>query len=185
MVGSGFAMAAAAWLLVPAHGAGSFVLGSPSVRPGGTLPDTHVYNAEGCHGKNLSPALKWSGAPQGTKSFAVTAYDPDARWWHWAIYDIPARVEALPEGAGKPDGDSSSLLPAGALQARNDFGAAGFGGACPPLGDKPHLYVFTVYALRVDKLSVPHEAGAAEVDTAVKANELGSASLTANYGRAN
>jgi Raf kinase inhibitor-like YbhB/YbcL family protein len=155
------------------------MLGSPSIQPGATLPDTHVYNAFGCHGKNISPALKWSGAPEGTKSFALTAYDPDAHWWHWVVYDIPAGIDALPEGAGSADGRS---LPAGALQARNDFGAAAFGGACPPPGDKPHRYVFTVYALKVDKLAVPHEGSAAQVDSAIKSNEWGSARLTATYG---
>lgn len=167
-----------------ANGAG-FALSSPGIKSGGTLPDAQVFNDIGCKGKNVSPQLKWSGAPKDTKSFAVTAYDPDAPtgsgWWHWVVYNIPATVTELPEGAGAVD---SKSLPAGSAQVRNDFGVAAFGGACPPPGDKPHRYVFTVYALKTDKLDVPPEGTPALVGFMVNANKLGAVSLTAKYGRA-
>ena len=164
--------------------AATFKLESPTIKPGATLTDEQVFNGFGCSGKNLSPALSWSGAPAGTKSFAVTLYDPDATtgsgWWHWVVVNLPASTTSLPEGAGSADGGK---LPSGAVQGRTDFGAPGFGGACPPQGDKPHRYVFTVYALRTDKLDVPADATAAMVGFMIHANALGSATLTAKYGR--
>jgi Raf kinase inhibitor-like YbhB/YbcL family protein len=164
--------------------AADFRLSSPTIKPGGTLGDAQVYNGFGCSGRNVSPALSWSGAPAGTKSFAVTVYDPDAPtgsgWWHWVVYNIPATVSELPEGAGAADGKG---LPAGAVQGRTDFGAPGFGGACPPVGDKPHRYVFTVYALKSEKLDIPPDGTAALVGFMINANKLGEAKFTARYGR--
>ena len=165
------------------HAAG-MTLSSPTIKPGSMLTDAQVFKGFGCEGKNISPALKWSGAPKDTKSFAVTVYDPDAPtgsgWWHWVVYNIPATATELPEGAGAADGKG---LPAGAVQGRTDFGAAGFGGACPPKGDKPHRYIFTVHALKVDKLEVPADATAALVGFMLHANGLGKASFEAKYGR--
>lgn len=164
--------------------AAGFTLGSATAKPGAKLPDTHVFDGFGCSGKNLSPELKWSGAPQGTKSFAVTVYDPDAPtgsgWWHWVVVNIPATVTELPQGAGSADGKG---LPPGATQVRTDFGTAGFGGACPPPGDKPHRYIFTVYALKTDKLDLPPDATAAMAGFNINANKLGAASFTSRYGR--
>jgi Raf kinase inhibitor-like YbhB/YbcL family protein len=174
-----FALAAAGH----AHAAG-FKLESPTVKPGATLTDAQVFNGFGCTGKNVSPALKWSGAPKDTKSYAVTVYDPDAPtgsgWWHWVVYNIPASATGLDEGAGTADGKK---LPAGSAQGRTDFGSPGFGGACPPKGDKPHRYVFTVYALKTDKIDVPPDATAALVGFMIHANKAGQASFTAKYGR--
>ena len=123
--------------------AAGFTLTSPTIKPGATLADAQVFNGFGCSGKNVSPELKWSGAPAGTKSFAVTVYDPDAPtgsgWWHWVVYNLPA------DGKG---------LPAGAVQGRTDFGANAFGGACPPQGDKPHPSISTVAAMVTPK-SIP------------------------------
>ncbi|MCK6423247.1 MAG: YbhB/YbcL family Raf kinase inhibitor-like protein [Aquabacterium sp.] len=148
------------------------------------LTEAQVFKGFGCEGRNLSPALKWSGAPQGTKSFALTVYDPDAPtgsgWWHWVVYNLPADVSELPEGAGAPDGKG---LPAGTAQGRTDFGAPGFGGACPPKGDKPHRYIFTLYALKTDKLELPADATAALVGFMIHANQLGKTSFQARYGR--
>ena len=168
---------------VAAHAAG-FTLSSPTVKPGSMLTDAQVFKGFGCEGKNISPALKWSGAPAGTKSYAVTVYDPDAPtgsgWWHWVVYNLPASATELPEGAGGADGKG---LPAGAVQGRTDFGAAGFGGACPPAGDKPHRYIFTVHALKTDKIEVPADASAALVGFMLNANRLAKASFEARYGR--
>ena len=168
-----------------AHAAG-FTLTSPTIKPGSMLTDAQVFKGFGCEGKNVSPALKWSGAPAGTKSYAVTVYDPDAPtgsgWWHWVVYNIPATATELPEGAGA--GDGKGALPAGAVQGRTDFGSAGFGGACPPPGDKPHRYIFTVHALKTDKIDVPADASAALVGFMINANRLAKASFEAKYGRA-
>ena len=164
------------------HAAG-FTLTSPTIKPGSTLGKAQVFNGFGCSGDNVSPELKWSGAPAGTKSFAVTVYDPDAPtgsgWWHWVVINLPADSTGLVEGAGTVVGK----LPAGAVQGRTDFGSAGFGGACPPQGDKPHRYIFTVYALKVEKLDVPADATAALIGFMINANKLGSATFTAKYGR--
>jgi len=164
--------------------AAGFTLSSPTIKPGSMLSDAQVFKGFGCEGKNISPALKWSGAPSGTKSYAVTVYDPDAPtgsgWWHWVVYNIPASASELPEGAGAADGKG---MPAGAVQGRTDFGAAGFGGACPPAGDKPHRYIFAVYALKTDKIEAPADASAALVGFMVNANKLGKASFEAKYGR--
>jgi len=168
---------------VAAQAAG-FVLSSPTIKPGSMLTEAQVFKGFGCEGKNTSPALKWSGAPQGTKSYAVTVYDPDAPtgsgWWHWVVFNIPANVTELPEGAGSADGKG---LPPGAVQGRTDFGSAAFGGACPPAGDKPHRYIFTVHALKTDKIEVPADASAALVGFMLNANRLGKASFEAKYGR--
>ena len=166
-----------------AHGAG-FTLTSPDIKPGAKLANTFVFNGFGCSGENKSPALKWSGAPKGTESYAVTVYDPDAPtgsgWWHWVVYNIPGDTTELKAGAGTAN---SSELPMGAVQGRTDFGTAAFGGACPPQGDKPHRYVFTVHALKVDKIDVPADASAALIGFMLHANQLGKASFTAKYGR--
>lgn len=171
-------------LAAPAVHAAAFTLSSPTIKPNSTLTDAQVFNDFGCKGQNISPALQWKGAPAGTKSFAVTVYDPDAPtgsgWWHWVVYNIPAAATGLPEGAGAVDGKG---LPAGSVQGRTDFGAPGFGGACPPQGDKPHRYIFTVHALKTDKLDLPADASPAMVGFMIHANRLGQAQFTAKYGR--
>lgn len=164
--------------------ADGFTLASPTIKPGSTLTQEQVFSGFGCTGKNVSPALKWSGAPEGTKSYAVTVYDPDAPtgsgWWHWVVYNLPASVTELGAGAGDASGAN---LPKGAAQGRTDFGSAAFGGACPPPGDKPHRYIFTVHALKVDKIEPPADATAALIGFLINANRLGKASFTAKYGR--
>ena len=161
-----------------------FTLSSPNFRAGGTIGMEHVFNSFGCTGRNLSPALKWSGAPAGTKSFALLCHDPDAPtggagWWHWLVLTLPATTTELPLDAGNADGSS---LPDGAVQVSTDFGAPGYGGPCPPPGDKPHRYVFTLYALKVDKL----DAGGGTASLAgymVNGNALGKATLVGKFGR--
>lgn len=165
--------------------AAGFTLTSPEIKAGGTLPKSFEFNGFGCAGENKSPVLKWSGAPAGTRSFAVTMYDPDAPtgsgWWHWVVVNIPAGVLELPSNAGAVGGAN---LPAGASHVKVDFGFAGWGGTCPPQGDKPHRYIFTVYALKTDKLDLPPDATAALAGFMINANKLGKASFTAKYGRA-
>ena len=123
---------------VAAHAAG-FTLSSPTVKPGSMLTDAQVFKGFGCEGKNISPALKWSGAPAGTKSYAVTVYDPDAPtasgFWHWAVANLPATVTDLPAGVG--DG-SSSGFPGDAITLANDAGLKRFIGAAPPQGHGVH-----------------------------------------------
>ncbi|WP_353662979.1 YbhB/YbcL family Raf kinase inhibitor-like protein [Hydrogenimonas sp. SS33] len=159
-----------------------FTLESPDIH--GQLSLKQVYNGFGCHGENLSPGLSWHGEPKGTKSFAVTVYDPDAPtgsgWWHWLVFNIPARVHSLPRGAGSSDG---SLLPKGAVQSVTDFGKPGYGGACPPPGDGPHRYIFTVYALDVAKLPLKPDTPPAMVGYMIEKHALAKASLMAYYGR--
>ena len=161
-----------------------FTLTSPTIGHGTMLSEAQVYNGFGCTGKNQSPALKWTAGPKGTKSYAITVYDPDAPtgsgWWHWIIYNIPANVTEIAAGAGDPTG---KLLPQGAVQGRTDYGPHAFGGACPPQGDKPHRYIFTVYALKIEKIDVPYDSSSALIGFMINANSVGKASFTAMYGR--
>jgi Raf kinase inhibitor-like YbhB/YbcL family protein len=165
--------------------AGGFKLTSADIAAGGTIKDEQVFNGFGCSGKNVSPALAWSGAPDGTKGYALLVHDPDAPtggagWWHWLAVNLPATTQGLAADAGKADG---SGLPAGTIQIKTDFGGPGWGGPCPPPGDKPHHYNFTLYALKVDKLELPPDASPALVGYMVNANSLGKATLTGRYGR--
>lgn len=165
--------------------AASFTLSSPDIKSGATIDPKFEFNGFGCAGENKSPALTWRGAPKGTKSFAITMYDPDAPtgsgWWHWSVINVPASVTELPADAGAVGG---AKLPQGASHVRIDFGVAGWGGLCPPQGDKPHRYVFTVHALKTDKLDIPGDATAALAGFMVNANSIAKASFTAKYGRA-
>jgi Raf kinase inhibitor-like YbhB/YbcL family protein len=180
---AGFAIGCAA--LVLSGTAVAFELSSSDLKPNAPIAEKYVYNGFGCSGDNLSPALAWKSPPKGTKSFALMVHDPDAPtggagWWHWVLYNLPASTTSLPEGAGSVDGKN---LPEGAKQQATDFGVPGWGGPCPPAGDKAHRYVFTVYALRVDKLDIPVGATASLVGFMVNADKLGKATLTAKYGR--
>ncbi len=160
----------------------AFELSSPDFKPGQALSKAQEFNSFGCQGGNLSPALNWSAPPAGTKSLALTVYDPDAPtgsgWWHWVVFNLPASARGLPGGIGH-----GASLPAGAVQSRTDYGQPGFGGACPPQGDKPHRYIFTVHALKTDKLELGPDAMPALVGFMLHANELGRATLTGYYGR--
>lgn len=168
----------------PAVNADGFTLTSPQIKPSGRIADEQVFNGFGCQGGNVSPALNWNGAPDGTKSFAVTVYDADAPtgsgWWHWVIFNIPANVSGLTKNVGNPE---AGLAPAGSVQSRTDFGKPGFGGPCPPAGDKPHRYQITVYALKTDKLPLDENAPAAMVGFYLHQNLLKRAVLNAQYSR--
>ncbi|HKT31089.1 MAG TPA: YbhB/YbcL family Raf kinase inhibitor-like protein [Gammaproteobacteria bacterium] len=164
--------------------AGGFTVTSPDFSDGGTIPMAQVFNGFGCKGGDVSPALHWSGAPAGTKSFAVTIYDPDAPtgsgWWHWVVFNIPANVTSLPAGAGAPH---SHKLPHGAVQARTDFGFSNYGGPCPPVGDAPHHYHVTVYALKTAKLQLNADASGAMVGYYLHFNTIAEAHLVGLFGR--
>jgi Raf kinase inhibitor-like YbhB/YbcL family protein len=178
-----FSLSAAAATSASGAGAGAFKLSSPDIAGDKPIADAQVFNAFGCSGRNISPALSWSGAPAGTKSFAIMVHDPDAPtgsgWWHWVVYDIPATATSLPADAGDP---KKNLMPAGTVQGPTDFGTPGYGGPCPPPG-KPHHYHFRLYALKVAKLDVPPNATAAFIAFNVHANSLAETQILALYGR--
>ena len=160
---------------------------STSFKDGDYLGKEHVLSTEygfGCDGGNRSPHLAWDDAPAGTKSFAVTCFDPDAPtgsgFWHWVVVNIPPSVTVLPLDAGNPAGGK---LPAGALQVRTDFGKPGYGGPCPPAGDHPHRYLFTVHAVSMDTLPVSADTSAAVVGFYLNFNTLAKAVLMALYRR--
>lgn len=159
-----------------------FTLASTDLASGATIDLRQVYDRGGCRGRNVSPALSWTHPPAGTRSFALLMFDSDAPgggWWHWLVFDIPARTRSLPAGAGNP---AEHLLPAGAIQSRNDYGSPGYGGPCPPPG-APHHYHVMLYALRVAKLDLGANAGPTEVDSIVRAKAIAKAEITVLYGR--
>jgi Raf kinase inhibitor-like YbhB/YbcL family protein len=160
-----------------------FTLTSPDITEGGTIKNEQVFNGFGCKGDNMAPALSWSGAPAGTKSYAVTVYDPDAPtgsgFWHWVLFDIPTKVTSLPKGPGGP----KTKHPAGSVEVRTDFGVPGYGGPCPPMGDKPHRYIFTVFAVDAEHLGPNKSVSPAIVGFNLHFHSLAKASLTATYGR--
>ena len=161
-----------------------FVLTGPATARGGRLPDAQVFSGFGCSGTNRSPALSWTAPPPGTESLAITAYDPDAPtgggWWHWIVFNLPPTTRAVPEGAGVA---GSRTIPPSALQGRNDFGQSAYGGACPPAGDPPHHYVFTVWALNIARLPLQANASGAMVGFLLHQHGIGTATLTLRYGR--
>jgi Raf kinase inhibitor-like YbhB/YbcL family protein len=164
--------------------AADFQLTSPTIKHKGMIGKAHVFDGFGCTGDNVSPELRWSNAPKGTKSFALTMYDPDAPtgsgWWHWVIFNIPPDISALAAGAGKPGGSGE---PQRAVQSMTDFGESGYGGPCPPVGHKAHRYIFTVYALKVDQLLLKPQASGAMVGYYLGQNALAKASFTGLYSR--
>lgn len=164
--------------------AAEFQLTSADIGPDKPLAQDFVFSGFGCTGGNQSPALRWSGAPAGTKSYAVALFDPDAMqgrgFWHWLMVNIPSNTTSLSRDAGKNDG---SKLPAGAAQIRNGFRVVGYSGSCPPPADEPHGYVMTVYALKVAALEVPADATSPMMLAMIEANSLAKASLTYHFGR--
>ena len=165
--------------LLPA--VGSFTVTSQDVTDGEQMDKMFAHPGAG--GQNVSPQLSWSGFPAGTRSFAVTCYDPDAPtgsgFWHWIVLDIPASVTELETNAAGTDG---SGLPEGAFHVRNDYGAKDFGGGAPPKGDPPHRYVFAVHALDVESLGVNDEISPAVAGFNLRFHTIGRAVLIPVYG---
>ncbi len=175
----------------------NFALTSPDLASG-VFDNKFVLNGFGCSGGNVSPAIEWQDIPAGTKSLSLQVHDPDAPtgsgFWHWTVYNIPVTTAGLAQGAG----NSPATLPAPAYGGTADFfdtGATGvngnYGGPCPPEGDKPHQYVFTLYALAVDDVQqaggIPKTGTAAlysfVLNKGLGSNLLDTASFTAVYGR--
>lgn len=159
-----------------------FTLKSPDIS--GQLSQEQIFFGFGCEGKNISPELNWQNAPKNTKSFAITVYDPDAPtgsgWWHWIVFDIPGNITSLKAGAGNLE---NNLSPKGSTQSLTDFGSTGYGGACPPRGDKAHRYIFTVYALDIEKLGVNEKSSPAMVGFFLNQHSIAKSSITAYYSR--
>ena len=151
---------------------------------GGQATVAQVFNSFGCTGANKSPQLSWSNPPEGTRSYAITMYDPDAPtgsgWWHWVAFDIPVTTTELPSGAGS---FGMEAMPVGAVQSMTDFGKTGYGGPCPPPGHGLHQYIITVYALKTDKLGLDATAGAPMVGFNLSQQMLAKASIVFYYGR--
>lgn len=152
----------------------SFVLTSSATPAGSEVAPQQLVEALG--GENLSPDLQWSGAPEGTRSFAVTCFDPDAPtgsgFWHWVAWDLPADATSLPLGVPRDQ--------VGLQQAANDFGRTGYDGPNPPPGPS-HRYVFTIHALPVASLEADPQAPHVGTRFAIFTQQLASASLTAHY----
>ncbi|MDP2548330.1 YbhB/YbcL family Raf kinase inhibitor-like protein [Oceanobacter sp. 4_MG-2023] len=157
---------------------------SPTIEPESRFDIQHLYSGFGCTGDNISPPLEWFHPPEETQSFAITLYDPDAPtgsgWWHWQVFNLPANSRSLEAGAGSMH---SPLMPASAQQGRNDYGSHAYGGACPPAGDQPHRYQFTLFALDQPSLDIPADASAALIGFMLNAHAIDKASFTLYYSR--
>ena len=160
----------------------SFTVTSTDVTDGATLPMPHVSGVMGAGGEDRSPQLSWSGFPEGTRSFAVTVFDPDAPtasgFWHWAVANIPASVTELPADAGNKD---TPGLPPCAVQLANDGGFAGYVGAAPPAGHGPHRYFVVVHAVVTETLDVDADTRPAVLGFNLFFHTLARATMVVTY----
>ncbi|MEN3270457.1 YbhB/YbcL family Raf kinase inhibitor-like protein [Pseudonocardia sp.] len=160
----------------------SFAVTSTDATDGQEFATAQRSGILGAGGEDVSPQLDWTGFPEGTRSFAVTVYDPDAPtgsgFWHWAVVDLPASVTSLPSGAGDEEG---SGLPEGAFQLANDAGAKRYVGAAPPPGHGPHHYYIAVHALDVESLGIPQDATPAFLGFNLFSHTLARAVIVATY----
>jgi len=170
-----FVVAALGVAIATAAPAAAMELTSPDIKNGATAPKSIV--GRDCGGRNIAPALSWSGAPTGTQSFTVMVYDPDAGptgFHHWIVVDIPPKVTSLPEGGA---------LPAGAIAGVNDYAEARYGGPCPPKGDKPHHYLFQVWAEDQPVYPYPQSTSGIYVRPWMHMHGIGKAEIAVTYGR--
>lgn len=161
----------------------SFALTSTDITDGQPLSDEFAYTGATDSAANRSPQLSWSGFPDGTRSFVLTCFDPDAPtpsgFWHWALVDLPAATTSLEHGAGS----AGSPLPGNAFHVRNDWGSRDYGGCYPPDGDRPHRYYFVVHAVDVESLGVDADASPAVVSFNLAFHTLGRAQLVGTFQR--
>jgi len=153
-------------------------ISSSAFKDGEKIPIPYVMPGAG--GKNISVPLSWKNAPPGTKSFALSMVDPHPvaqNWVHWLVINIPAQVTFLEEGA------SRKKMPPGSMELKNSFGDIGYGGPQPPKGTGDHPYVFTLYALNVEKLDLGANTSLSAFKKALEGKILGSATITGKYGR--
>lgn len=155
----------------------AFEVSSNDIHEGQLMKSEFTFSGMGCTGDNISPQLSWKDAPEGTKSFAITVFDPDAPtgsgWWHWLALNIPANVSSVEQGSPMKN----------VLQTKNDFGTMSYGGACPPAGDGMHRYQYTVWALPQEKIDLPADISPAVVGFTLNSMALDKAVLTATYVR--
>lgn len=160
----------------------TFTLSSDDI--GGQATKTEEFSGFGCTGDNQSPQLSWKNPPEGTKSFAITMYDPDAPtgsgWWHWVVFDIPSNINEIASNAGNIE---LNLMPKEAIQGMTNFGMNGYGGPCPPENHGLHQYIITVYALKTDKLGLDENTNPATVGYYLWNNTIAKASLVMYYER--
>ena len=159
--------------------AGDFTLQSTDIDV--QLTNVQEFNGQGCNGQNVSPQLSWSNAPKETKSFVITMQDTNSpigiKWWHWLVINIPANVTEINTDA------SGKAMPKGTIELKNNYGTIGFGGACPPKGDKAHRYIFTVFALDIDTLPDTERRNDAVLGNQIKVHMIDKATITSYYQR--
>ncbi|MDR6391727.1 YbhB/YbcL family Raf kinase inhibitor-like protein [Paraburkholderia phenoliruptrix] len=176
LAGAAFAFAAVQLNAYAADAA--FTLTSPGLADGGTLDSSHAASANNCGGGNVSPALQWRNAPAGTKSYAVTIFDPDGAKGlgivHWVLYGIAPSVTALGAGAAAPPGS---------IGGTNRTGGPGYFGPCPPVGEMPHHYIAQVYALDLVPDALPAGLTRDALLAAIKDHVIAATSTVLRYGR--
>jgi len=166
--------------LLASHEALAMNISSPDIANGATIAKAQVFRD--CKGSNISPALNWSGVPKDAKSLVVTVYDRDVSggFWHWIVYDIPPDATGLPQGAGSKRGKG---MPAGAQQGANSFGNHEYDGPCPPEGQKPHHYQFTVWGMSVKNADPTFVGNAIWFASYLHQHAMAKAMFEGQYGR--
>lgn len=182
-----FIIASAFFLLSFESAQAEMSISSYDFQDGAMISIKNVFNGFGCKGRNISPQITIKDVPQDAKSLALTMYDPDAPtgsgWWHWIVYNMPTYTKNIFPSNSKMT--KVATFGPNAVFGRNDFGTFDYGGPCPPIGSGKHHYILTIYALSVDKLSVPSDASAALIGYNINANTIEKASITSYYERNN